>query len=68
MAIFGGFFVFFVFSESRAGFRPTSQIRTKATPRVEVWQTSNLRRTRSCEEKKEERRRNKEQKNDRMKI
>ena len=32
-----------VFSEPRAaGFRPASEIRTKATPGVEVWQTSNL--------------------------
>ena len=32
-----------VFSEPRAGsFRPASEIHTKATPCVEVWQTSNL--------------------------
>ena len=33
-------------------FRPAFKIRTKATPCVEVWQTSNLRRLRSGEEKK----------------
>ena len=55
MAIFGDFFAFCVFSEPRAaGFRPASEIRTKATPCVEVWQTSNLRRLRLGEEKKEE--------------
>jgi len=62
MAIFGDFFASCVFSEPRAaGFRPASLIRTKATPCVEVWQTSNLRRLRLGEEKKkkkeEERRR-----------
>ena len=61
---FGDFFASCVFSEPRAaGFRPASQIRTKATPYVEVWQTSNLRRLRLGEEKKEERRTN-----DRMKY
>jgi len=40
-----------------AHFRPASEIRTKATPCVEVWQTSNLRRLRLGEEKKEEERR-----------
>jgi len=56
MAIFGDFFASCVFSEPRAaGFRPASEIGTKATPRVEVWQTSNLRRLRLGEEKKEER-------------
>jgi len=55
MAIFGDFFASCVFSEPRAaGFRPASEIRTKATPCVEVWQTSNLRRLRLGEEKKEE--------------
>ena len=40
------------FSEPRAaGFRPASEIHTKATPCVEVWQTSNLRRLRLGEEK-----------------
>jgi len=44
MAIFGNFFASCVLSEPRAaGFRPASEIRTKATPCVEVWQTSNLR-------------------------
>jgi len=56
MAIFGDFFASCVFSEPRAaGFRPASKIRTKATPCVEVWQTSNLRRLRLGEEKKERR-------------
>jgi len=56
MAIFGDFFVSCVFSEPRvAGFRPASEIRTKATPCVEVWQTSSLRWLRLGEEKKEER-------------
>ena len=54
MAIFGDFFASCVFSEPRAAdFRPASEIRTKATPCVEVWQTSNLRRLRLGEEKKE---------------
>ena len=52
MAIFGDFFVSCVFSEPRvAGLRPASEIRTKATPCVEVWQTSSLRRLRLGEEK-----------------
>jgi len=59
MAIFGDFFASCVFSEPRAaGFRPASEIRTKATPCVEVWQISNVRRLRLGEEikkkKKEE--------------
>jgi len=56
MAIFGGFFASCV-SASRVqqlGFRPAFEIRTKVTPCVEVWQTSNLRRLRLGEEKKEE--------------
>ena len=57
MAIFGNFFASCVFSEPRsAGFRPASEIRTKATPCVEVWQTSNLRRLRLGEEKKKKER------------
>jgi len=53
MAIFGDFFASCIFSEPRAAcFRPASEIRTKATPRVEVWQTSNLRRLRLGEGKK----------------
>ena len=37
MAIFGDFFASCVFSEPlAAGFRPASEIRNKATPRVEV--------------------------------
>jgi len=51
MAIFGDFFSSCVFREPRAaGFRPASEIRTKATPCVEVWQTSNLQRLRLGEE------------------
>jgi len=57
MAIFGDFFAFCVFSKPHAAaFRPASEIRTKATPCVEVWQTSNLRRLRLGEEKKKEER------------
>jgi len=53
MAILGYFFASCVFSEPRAaGFRPASEIRTKSTPCVEVWQTSSLRRLRLGEEKK----------------
>jgi len=53
-----------VFSKPRAaGFRPASEIRTKATPCVEVQQTFNLQWLRLGEEKKEERRTN-----DRMKY
>jgi len=60
MAIFGDFFASCVFREPRApGFRPASSICTKATPRVEVWQRSNLQRLRLGEEKKE--RKNKRQ-------
>jgi len=55
MAIFGDFFASCVFSEPRAaGFRPAAEIRTKATPCVDVWQTSNLRRLRLGEEKRKE--------------
>jgi len=54
MAIFGDILRPF-FSEPRAaGFRPASLIHTKATPCVEVWQASNLRRLRLGEEKKKE--------------
>ena len=53
MAIFSDIFASCVFSEPRAaGFRHASEIRTKATPCVEVWQTSNLWRLRLGEEKK----------------
>ena len=53
IAIFGDFFASCVFSEPcAAGFRPASEIHTKATPCVEVWQTSNLRRLRLGEENK----------------
>jgi len=56
MGIFGAFFASCVFSKPpAAGFRPASEIHTKATPCVEVWQTSNLRWLRLGEEKKEER-------------
>jgi len=60
MAIFDDFFASCICSEPCAACcRPTSEIRTKATPCVEVWQTSNLRRLRLGEErKKEEERRN----------
>ena len=54
MAIFGDFFASCFYSEPRAAcFRPASWIRTKATPCVEVWQTSNLRRLRLGDEKKD---------------
>jgi len=62
MAIFGDFFASCVFSEPHAaGFRPESESRTKATPCVEVWQTSNLRRLRLGKERKKEERKNKRQ-------
>jgi len=62
MVIFGDFFGFCISIEPRAaGFRPASEIRTKATPCVEVWQTSNLRRLRLGEEKKIDRRKKKPQ-------
>jgi len=67
MAIFGDFFASSIFSKPRAArFRPASQIRTKVTPCVQVWQTSTLRRLRLSDERKkeEEERRT----NDRMKI
>jgi len=55
MAIFGDFFASCIISEPRsARFRPASEIRTEATPCVEVWQTSNLRRLKLGEEKKKE--------------
>jgi len=57
MAIFGDFFASCVFSEPRAAaFRPASEIRTKATPCVAVWQTSNLRRLKLGVKKRKERR------------
>ena len=50
------FCVLCIFSEPRAAcFSPASEIRSKATPCVEVWQTYNLRRLRLGEEKKEKR-------------
>jgi len=53
MAIFGDFFASCICSEPCAArFRPASEIRTKATPCVEVLQTSNLRRLRLGEEKR----------------
>jgi len=49
---FWRFFASCIFSEPRAArFRPASEIRTKTTPCVEVWQTSNLRQLRLGEEK-----------------
>ena len=55
MAIFGDYFASCICREPRAArFRPASEIRTKATPCVDVWQTSNLRRLRLGEEKKKE--------------
>jgi len=51
MAIFGDFFASCIFSEPCAAcFRAASEISTKATPCVEVWQTSNLQRLRLGEE------------------
>jgi len=62
MAIFGAFFVSCIFSEPRAArFRPASEILTKATPCVEVWQTSNLRWLRLGEEIKKKKERKKEE-------
>jgi len=64
MATFWQFFASCISSEPRAAcFRPASYIHTKATPRVEVWQTSNLRPLRLGEERKKE-----ERTNDRMKM
>ena len=67
MAIFGDFFASCIYSEPRAAhFRPTFKIRTRATPCVEVWQTSNLQPLRLGEErKKEEDRKKKEKKEER---
>jgi len=46
-----------IFSEPRAArFRTASEIRTKATPYVKVWQTYNLRRLALGEEKKKKER------------
>jgi len=62
MAILGDFFASCVFSEPcAAGFRPASEIRTKATPCVEVWQTSNLRQLRLGEEKKRKKKKKEEE-------
>ena len=55
MANFWRFFASCICSEPRAArFRPASEIRTKATPCVEVWQTSSLRRLRLGGKKEEE--------------
>jgi len=55
ISIFGDVFRSCISSELRAArFRPASEIRTKATPCVEVLQTSNLRWLRLGEEKEEE--------------
>jgi len=60
MAIFGDFFASCIFNEPRAaGFRPAPEICTKATPCVEVWQTSNLRRLRLGKERRKEERKKK---------
>jgi len=62
MVIFGDFFASCISREPhKARFRPASEIRTKATPCVEVWQTSNLRRLRLGEEQGEERKKKKQQ-------
>jgi len=67
MAISGDFFASCIFRKPRAArFRPASEIRTKATQCVEVWETSNLRRLRLGEENKEERK--KERRNHKAKI
>jgi len=62
-AIFGDFFASCICSEPCAArFRPASEIRTKAaTPCVEVWQTSSLRRLRLGEERKKTKRKKKPQ-------
>jgi len=61
--LFGDFFASCISKEPRAArFRSAFQICTKATPCVEVWWTSNLRRLRLGKEKKIERT------NDRMKM
>jgi len=64
---FGDLFASCIFSEPRAaGFRPASETGAKATPCVEVWQTSNLRRLRLGEKKrkkKEERKKKPQGKN-----
>jgi len=53
MAILGDYFASCISRERRAArFRPASEIRTKATPCVEIWQTSTLRRLRLGEENK----------------
>jgi len=63
MAIFGEFFrpaFSQFFSEPRAArFRRASLIRTKATPCVQVWHSSNLRRLRLGEKKKKKKERRK---------
>jgi len=62
MAIFGDFFASCVFSEPRAaGFRPASEMRTKATPCVAVWQLADIQSAAAeiRREKKERRRRRK---------
>jgi len=55
MAIFGDFFASCISRDPRAArFRPASEIHSKGTPCVEVWQTSNLQQLRLGGEKKEE--------------
>ena len=63
MTIFGDIFASCIFSEPRAArFRPASEIRTKATPCVAVWQTSNLRRLRLGDEKRRKKKNKEEDK------
>jgi len=58
------FFASCIFSEPLAArFRPASKIGTKATPCVEVWQTSNLQRLRLGEKKKIDRKKKPQGKN-----
>jgi len=57
----GDFFASCILSEPRAVyFRHTFYIRTKATPCVEVWQISSLRRLRLGEEKRKKERKKEE--------
>ena len=69
MAIFGDFFASCIYSEPRAArFRLHLKFALRpATPCVEVWQTSNLRRLRLGEEKKKERKKER-RRNHRIKI
>ena len=63
------FYVLYFQQAACSMFQTASYIRTEATPRVEVWQTSNLQWLKLGEEKKIERRKNKkERRYHRMKI